>query len=315
MTAAANFTDPVPRSLFQIGKGGVGKSTLSALTALAHARAGHSVLLLSLDPAHNQSDIFGLPFGDEETALHLDEAGGSGGRLSVMEPDVDAWIRRYLEQVQQRMRENYRYLTALNLDQYFRVLRHSPGLEEFALRAIFQETLRKHSAADIIVVDMPPTALAQRFFASPTVSGLWTDELLRLRTTIKEKREIITRIRFGNKELEQDRVLTRLREERDANEELRTLFADPERCRLTTVVNPDTLSWMEARRIVAALEALGIRPSRLAVNRWHEDSDLAQLPGELAVLPRLLLPHSDEALIGLPKLTAYLENLGTSLLY
>ncbi|MDT8323100.1 MAG: ArsA-related P-loop ATPase, partial [Bacteroidota bacterium] len=41
------------RVIFHIGKGGVGKSTLAALTALAAAERGRRVLLLSLDPAHN----------------------------------------------------------------------------------------------------------------------------------------------------------------------------------------------------------------------------------------------------------------------
>lgn len=288
-----------PLCLFQIGKGGVGKSTLSALTALSLARNGKHVLLLSLDPAHNQSDIFQIEFGEHAIT--------AAPHLQVREPDVDRWIARYLEDVQQRMRENYTYLTAINLDQYFRVLRHSPGLEEFALRAIFQETLRHHADADILVVDMPPTALAMRFFASPTLSGVWTEELLRLRGAIKEKREIITRIRFGKKEIEQDRVLTRLEEERDSNNSLRAHFANTAAARVTVVINPDFLSWMEARRIVAALAPLGITPTALAINKSIGDAELTSLPSELSQLPRFLLPHADHPLIGLNHLHTYLD--------
>ncbi|MFZ1729314.1 MAG: ArsA family ATPase [Bacteroidota bacterium] len=289
----------MPACLFQIGKGGVGKSTLSALMALEHARTGRRVLLLSLDPAHNQSDIFETQFGDRAVEVRTG--------LEVREPNVDRWIARYLEDVQQRIRESYAYLTAINLEQYFRVLRHSPGLEEFALRAIFLDALRTHSDSDLIVVDMPPTALALRFFSSPTLSGVWIGELLRLRNTIKDKQDIITRIRVGKKEIEKDRVLRRLEEERDSNAALRELFADGKRTKLTIVVNPDKLSWMESRRIVEALAPLGITPQRLAINKCDTTSDLNALPDELARLPRITIPSSSNPLLGLDQLNTYLN--------
>lgn len=295
----------MPTCLFQIGKGGVGKSTLSALTALRYVREGRRVLLLSLDPAHNQSDIFETAFG--EKAVEIVPG------LTVREPDVDRWIARYLDEVQQRIRESYNYLTAINLDQYFRVLRHAPGLEEFALRAIFQDAFHSSGDRDLIVVDMPPTALALRFFASPTLSGVWTNELLRLRGMLKEKQEIITRIRLGKKEIEQDRVLRRLQEERNTNTALRELFADDARTKLTIVANPDRLSWMESRRIIASLAPLGISALRLAINKWNAADNLSALPDELAQLPRLTIPQSAVPLLGLPQLNSYLDQHPDSL--
>jgi arsenite-transporting ATPase len=289
----------MPTCLFQIGKGGVGKSTLSALMALEYAKAGRRVLLLSLDPAHNQSDIFETRFSDRTVEI-------TPG-LQVREPDVDRWISIYLDEVQQRIRENYTYLTAINLDHYFRVLKHAPGLEEFALRAIFQDALLVHQDRDVLVVDMPPTALALRFFSSPTLSGVWTEELLRLRTTIKEKQEIITRIRLGKKEIEQDRVLRRLEEDRAGNAALRDFFADGTHAKLTIVVNPDTLSWMESRRIITALASLLINPMRLAVNKCDEAADLTSLPDELSRLPRITLPSSQLPLLGMDRLNDYLD--------
>ena len=50
---------------FYIGKGGVGKSTVSALQALSTAKKGAQTLLISLDPAHNQQDIFETELSDK----------------------------------------------------------------------------------------------------------------------------------------------------------------------------------------------------------------------------------------------------------
>jgi arsenite/tail-anchored protein-transporting ATPase len=67
-------------NLFFLGKGGVGKSTSAALTALFLSQRGSRVLLVSLDPAHNQSDIFERALADKPveiasrlTAIEIDQ--------------------------------------------------------------------------------------------------------------------------------------------------------------------------------------------------------------------------------------------------
>ena len=47
------------------GKGGVGKSTVSAATALHHAQSGLRTLLVSSDPAHSTDDTLGIRVGFE----------------------------------------------------------------------------------------------------------------------------------------------------------------------------------------------------------------------------------------------------------
>jgi len=50
--------------IFYTGKGGVGKSTMSAASAWQLSR-DHRVLIVSLDPAHNLGDIFGVTLNDK----------------------------------------------------------------------------------------------------------------------------------------------------------------------------------------------------------------------------------------------------------
>jgi arsenite-transporting ATPase len=288
-----------PRLLFFVGKGGVGKSTLSALTALSHEQKGHSVLLLSLDPAHNLSDLFGQGFGDSPTAVSK--------HLAVMEADITSWIADYLKQVQRNVQRTYTYLTAFNLEHHFRVLRHSPGLEEFALRRILQHVLESERNRDVIVVDMPPTALATRFFASPSISNAWTEELLKLRRAIKQKRDMITRIQVGSKTIEQDRVLSVLEKEQKENQALRDLYADAARCSVNLVVNPDLLSWKEGVRIHESLTEVGISLRSVLLNK--ATGAPPNPPDELIHIPFHAIPAVAEGPIGEVALRDCLSNI------
>jgi len=53
------------RTVFFAGKGGVGKTVASCLTAVWLARQGHRTLLLTTDPAAHLGDVLGVPVGDE----------------------------------------------------------------------------------------------------------------------------------------------------------------------------------------------------------------------------------------------------------
>ncbi len=289
-------------TFFFLGKGGVGKSTSSALTALGLARSGRDVLLVSLDPAHNQCDIFSTALSDRPRRV---TAG-----LRVVEIDQDRWIRRYLAGVQERIHENYRYLTSFNLEKYFRVLEHSPGLEEHALILAYESIQERFGDADAIVFDMAPTALSLRFFALPSLSLVWSHQLLALRREILDKRELVTRVRMLDREVETDRVLLRLDESIGQYEALRKTFEDRYRTRVVLVLNPDQLSLSESQRIAEKLASIRIRVDRLLVNRTTPRTEpaveriRAAIPG-----PELVtLPHSDRPLIGIDRLDAFLES-------
>lgn len=51
------------------GKGGVGKTTIAAATAIRSAELGHRTLVMSTDPAHSLADAFQVKLGDTETSV------------------------------------------------------------------------------------------------------------------------------------------------------------------------------------------------------------------------------------------------------
>jgi arsenite-transporting ATPase len=284
-----------------LGKGGVGKSTLSALNSLSFAQNGYKTLLVSMDPAHNQTDIFEKTFGEKAIAV--------SEYLSVMEIDLDLWIKRYLKEVQERISDSYRYLSAVNLDKKFDVLKYSPGLEEYALLTAFDEILKKYADFDYLIFDMPPTALSLRFFTLPKLSLIWIDNLLEIRKEILQKAEIISRIKFGSSELERDKVLNRLQELRQRYDAVYERFKEKETLKINIVLNEDQLSFKESLRIMKKLDDLGINAARLHINKSLKNGKNKNIGNFAKNMKIYYYPYSDYPLIGIEALYRFLKTL------
>src|SRR6185312_3769485 len=83
----------MPELAFFIGKGGVGKTTVSSAYAAAYA-ARHprkKVLLLSTDPAHNLADIFEVKLGEKPVRVR------SKGSLFLWQIDAEKHFRAFLK--------------------------------------------------------------------------------------------------------------------------------------------------------------------------------------------------------------------------
>jgi len=287
-----------PQLLFFIGKGGVGKSTSSALTAVYLAAKPYKTLLVSMDPAHNQCDIFEQDFSEKPKKV--------SETLMVKEVDTDLWIEKYLKETTAQIKDTYKYETAFNLQNYFNVLQFSPGLEEYALLLAFEDTLHKHSDQDFIVFDMAPTALTLRFFSLPFITLIWLEELLTLRSEIYRKKEIISKIKIAGKEIEQDKVKAKLKSLIGNYEHLREHFmADTTRVNL--VMNNDKLSFSEAFRIRKKLTDISIVIDRIVINKLKEDENTPEIENEFKDQKIAKLRLAPEGLTGYEVLKNYIE--------
>jgi arsenite-transporting ATPase len=227
-----------PQLLFFIGKGGVGKSTTSALTSIYLASKPYKTLLVSMDPAHNQCDIFERDFSEKPKKV--------SETLMIREVDTDFWIEKYLKETTAQIKETYKYESAFNLQNYFNVLQFSPGLEEYALLLAFEDTLHKYGDQDFIVFDMAPTALTLRFFSLPFITLIWLEELLTLRSQIYKKKEIISKIKIAGREIEQDKVKAKLKSLIGNYEHLQFARSYPISVSLSTVSSSTNLRRMKA---------------------------------------------------------------------
>jgi anion-transporting ArsA/GET3 family ATPase len=93
MGAPVDFVTSAARNLFFTGKGGVGKTSLACMTAVALADRGKRVLLVSTDPASNLDEVLGVTLGNKPTPIP-DVAG-----LFALNLDPEESAREYRDRV------------------------------------------------------------------------------------------------------------------------------------------------------------------------------------------------------------------------
>jgi len=269
------------KTIFVIGKGGVGKTTCAAAAALLSSRKQRT-LVVSLDPAHNLGDVLGVPLSGRAQEV----AAG----LWAGEVDMEAAISSYLEESARKLKDMYGYLKALNIEGYLDTIRLSPGIEEYATLEAVEEILAEGDERyELIVFDTPPTGLTLRVLALPKVSLLWGDRLMRLRREILNKRAAVEKIhgerRFvlDGKEFslstteEKDGVMQELLRYTERVRRVNELQTDPARTTVMPVMNPDRLSLFETARAFATLEKLNMPVGALVVNKCTGKKEEAEV--------------------------------------
>ncbi|MBV9608786.1 MAG: ArsA family ATPase, partial [Acidobacteria bacterium] len=150
---------------FFIGKGGVGKTTVSSAYAVwaASQRPRGSVLLMSTDPAHSLSDLFGLGYRGEKRRIKLD----GPGRLDLWQIDPGREFKKFLSAHKQGI------LTLIENGTFFRKWEIEPlldttlpGMAEIAGLLALSD-LRESGDYDEIVVDTAPMGHTLRLFEFP----------------------------------------------------------------------------------------------------------------------------------------------------
>jgi arsenite/tail-anchored protein-transporting ATPase len=270
------------KNAFFLGKGGVGKTTISAAFALSLARSGSKVLIVSLDPAHNLGDVLDAKLADDPRKVEAN--------LDALEVDLAFWVDRYLEDSRNELKRTYSYNLTLNLDSFFDIMKYSPGTEEYAvLWAIDHIRCDLAGNYDFVVSDTPPTALSLRFLAMPALSTRWVAELTKLRERILQRRQTITRINPNSPVAEScvdkadDAVYGKLGAIKGRLASLQSLFG--KESYIAVVVNQDILSISEAKRIAVELDRIEIPLSALCINKrgltdspWSLDPEFRGMP-------------------------------------
>src|SRR3954464_710190 len=204
------------RVLLFTGKGGVGKTTTAAATALRCADAGLRTLIMSTDPAHSLGDAFGEVLGPLPTPIseHL-----WGQELDAQERMEESWsdIQDYLMEI-----FDWAGLDAIEAEE----LAVFPGLDEiFSLSDI--KTYAGSGDWDVLVVDCAPTAETIRFLSLPDILSWYMERLFpvsrRVNRAVAPVLKRVTSLPVAN-----DQVFAAGRRFYDRLDGVRELLTDPE---------------------------------------------------------------------------------------
>jgi arsenite/tail-anchored protein-transporting ATPase len=293
------------RVLLFTGKGGVGKTTVAAATAVRAAAAGTRTLVMSTDPAHSLADSFEQDIGSTPTPIsdHL-----WGQQIDAQERLEDNWreIQDYMIQLM-----NWAGTETIQAEE----LTVLPGLDEiFALIDV-----RTHVVSgryDLLVVDCAPTAETLRLLSLPDVMQWYIERIFPVeRRIVKTVRPLVSRV--TTLPIAGDRVfdaVERLHRNLDA---VKRILTDEAMSSVRLVVNPEKMVIAEARRTYTYLGLFGYRVDAVIVNRvlppdvtdpyfgkWKDiqAEHLATVHESFEPVPILSARLFDREMVGLPLL-------------
>jgi arsenite/tail-anchored protein-transporting ATPase len=242
------------RVLFFGGKGGVGKTTCAAAVALAAARAGKRVLLVSTDPAHSTSDIFERPFAREEREVLPS--------LFGLEVDAEFEARRYLDEVQRRISTMFNPDIVREAMRQIDLVAGMPGLADVALFDRMSDlVLDRANAYDLTIFDTAPTGHTLRLLHMPDAMGAWVQALSDRRRQALEAGDAA----------DKDPILESLTRRRARLASVRDVLTRNETTAFVLVLTPERLPIEESARALHDLDHAHLHVSGLVVNRVLPD--------------------------------------------
>jgi arsenite-transporting ATPase len=299
------------RILFYTGKGGVGKTSVAASTALRCSQRGYRTIVLSTDAAHSLGDSLGVElraepmlvapnlWAQEINALH--ELESSWGEVSKYLSDLLAW--QGAETIAQGE------------------LSVIPGTEE--LFSLLQ--IKRHfdeQKYDVLVVDAAPTGETLRLLSLPDIMRWWISRLFPIaRALLKVVRPVAKRV--TDMPIANDDVLASAQQAIDALVAVRTILTDQQVTTARIVMNLEKMVIREAQRSLTYLSLFGYAVDAVVINRilpadvdghfaaWRamQQEYAPQVNEMFEPLPILRAPHFSREIVGTELLSTLADKL------
>jgi arsenite-transporting ATPase len=242
------------RIIIYTGKGGVGKTSVAAATALRCAGLGHRTCVLSTDAAHSLADSLDVSLGPEPLLV----------AENLWAQEVDAhyslqkhWgiFKKYLSGV----------LTRHGVDElYAEEFATVPGLDEGA-SLLWLNRYAEEGQFDVVVIDAAPTAETLRLLSLPDASRWWFERLLPLSQGATRILRPVSRL--GNIPLPDKETLQAFELLFDQLGNVHTLLSDPSQSTMRLVLNAERMVIKEAQRTFTYLNLYDYVTDAIICNR------------------------------------------------
>ena len=244
-----------PRVILITGKGGVGKTTVSAATAMRASDLGYRTLVTSTDPAHSLADAYQMGFGDQPTPINP--------LLDAQQIDSQQRLEESWGAVRDHLTELFDWsgLKGVEAEE----LTVFPGMDElFSLASVRDHVTTGHY--EVIVVDCAPTAETLRLLSLPEVMSWYMEKMFPLgRRVAKVVRPVISRM--SSLPVADDEVFEAVARFYERLDGVREILSDPDVTSARLVMNPEKMVISEARRTYTYLGLFGYAVDSAIVNR------------------------------------------------
>ncbi|HEV7499238.1 MAG TPA: ArsA family ATPase [Vicinamibacteria bacterium] len=243
------------RIILYSGKGGVGKTSLSAATAVRSAKLGRRTLVVSTDAAHSLADALQVAVGSAPTKI--------APNLDALEIDVNRELSAHWGVVQDFIT---RFMTFQGVnDVVAEELAILPGMDElFSLLKV--KGYAEQKLYDVIVIDTAPTGETIRMLAVPEVLNFYLKRIFPIqRTVLKTVRPVASRM--SNMPIPSDAMLVAVQQILRQLEGMGPLLQDPKQTSIRIVLNPERMVINESQRLYTYLGLFGFPVDAVVANR------------------------------------------------
>ena len=249
------------RTILYTGKGGVGKTSVAAATALKAARDGKRVLVMSTDPAHSLSDAFDAPIGPDPKEMATGVWAQELDHTSMIEENW-AEIQTYVSTVFEWQGANT--LAAEELAML-------PGMDElFGLLMVRRH--HQENLYDALIVDAAPTGETLKLLSLPDQMNWYVEKILPIqRRAAKLVRPFANRAR-SLPPLPEDSVFAAGQRFYEAIAGVEEILTNRENASVRLVMNAEKMVVAEARRAYTYLNLYDYGVDAVVVNRLLPDS-------------------------------------------
>ncbi|MBN1981648.1 MAG: ArsA family ATPase [Chitinivibrionales bacterium] len=248
------------RIVLYTGKGGVGKTSIAAATAMISAVSGKKTLVVSTDAAHSLGDSFDIKLGSEPVEIEKN--------LWAQEIDSNHEVEKGWGTVQQYLTKLFTSKTVKDITT--EELTVFPGMEEL-LSLLRILDYYKNKTFDVIIIDCAPTGETLALLSFPEMLRWWMDKLFPFkRKALKFVRPVIEPL-LGVP-MPQDSVMAEIENIYNQLDEMKQVLSDRNVTSIRIVVNPEKMVIKEAQRSFTYLNIYDFNVDAIIVNRVIPDN-------------------------------------------
>jgi arsenite-transporting ATPase len=243
------------RIILYSGKGGVGKTSLSAATAVRAAALGKRTLVVSTDSAHSLADALAVPVGGEPTPVRKG--------LDALEIDVNRELASHWGVIQEWLT---RFMAFQGVDEAVaEEMAILPGMEElFSLLKVREFAERR--TYDVIVIDCAPTGETVRMLGVPEILNFYFKRIFPIQKTVLKGVRPVAR-RMTDLPLPSDGVFNAVESIYKQLSGMAPMLQDPARSSIRIVLNPERMVINESQRLYTYLNLFGFPVDAVVANR------------------------------------------------